>query len=121
MTDPKAPDKAAGHTPTPEDYASLRVKELQATLTLLQTALRTSQGKLANRDPTALQRLTYENENLTARIRLLEAALLALAAEAHQPKTSEEEKTRLNLLRHAALDYCKKTNVDPELWKNLES
>ena len=120
MTDQKP--KNESNTPqTPEEAANLRVKELQTALARLQSEIRTGQGKLANRDPTILKRLTHENEQLHFRINLLEAALLALCQDALVPKNAEDDAARLEILRQATLDYCRKKNVDPEIWKNLES
>lgn len=106
---------------TPESAANSRIKDLQARIIALQMEVRTMQGRFANRDPKLLRLLKKENADLKARILLLEKAFYGLMLDALEPRNSEEENIRYGILREATVEYCKNTNVDPEIWKNLAS
>lgn len=124
MTDNKealATPEIATAALTPEAQASARIKDLQAAVAALQKDCRTLEGLLANRNPQALERLNQENEKLRARAFALETALGALMIDSLKPRLAEEEKAQFEILRQATVEYCKKANVDPEIWKNLVS
>ena len=106
---------------TPESEATARINSLQKTLTTLKQELHTIQGKLANRDPGLVQRLIKENEQLKSRITVLRKALYAIMVDADKPRQMEEADLKLEVLRRAAIEFFKKENVAPEIWKNIES
>lgn len=106
---------------SPEAQAEARIKELQAAIVRLQKELRTMKGQFSNRDPRLLRTLQQENEALQKRLARLETALLGLLLDAFRPRTVEEEKQQYEILRLAAVEFCQKANVDPEIWKNLVS
>ncbi|MCM2277799.1 MAG: hypothetical protein NDJ89_06955 [Oligoflexia bacterium] len=107
--------------PTPEAEVNHRIKELQAQVVTLQKEIRMTQGRFANRSPEIQKALEKENQDLRLRLSALEKALLAIHLDAHLPRRLEEEKTQYEALRLAIVEYCKKTNIDPEIWKNLVS
>jgi hypothetical protein len=106
---------------TPESEANQRITELQARLALLQQELLTMEGRLANRDPKLIERLKKENAEFTTRFQLLKKALFAIIIESYQPRSSDELKLQYETLRKAAVEYCKKTKIDPEIWKSIAS
>ncbi len=105
--------------PSPEEQAHARITELEKQVKALELELRTAQGRLLNRDPALFQKLKAENKELKERKAKLEKALFALVSESFQAPRSEELKIQLEVLRLAAVDFCKKANIDPEIWKSI--
>ncbi|MCM2323673.1 MAG: hypothetical protein NDJ90_10475 [Oligoflexia bacterium] len=122
---PNAKTEAAPAQPhsalTPEAEANARIKDLQGQIVTLQKDVRMTEGRFTNRSPEAMKTLEKENQELRARLTLLEKALLAIANDSYRPRRLEEEKIQYEALRLAAVEFCKKANVDPEIWKNLVS
>ncbi len=87
---------------------------------LLEKEVKILQGRLNNRDPKASSTLKKENQELAQRMVQLQKALLGLVNETQKPKQEEDAKTQLEVLRKTVVDYCKKNNIDQEIWKNLE-
>lgn len=121
MSEAPAKKPAAPPPPNPEAEATARVNALQDTVKALEIEVRILQGKTANRDPRAFKELARENTALQERVVRLQKALYGLLSESSQPRTNEDYKNRVEILRRSALDYCKKLNVNPELWKSIES
>jgi hypothetical protein len=125
MTDaPKAgatPANAAATALSPEAQALARVKELRAKVITTQQQIATLEGKLKNRDPQLLERIKKENAELEQRFVLLKKSLFAIITESYQPRSADELKLQYEALRLAAVEYCKKAKIDPELWKSIAS
>jgi phage host-nuclease inhibitor protein Gam len=86
----------------------------------LEKEVKILQGRLNNRDPKISARLKGENLGLNKRISLLHKALWGLISETQLPKQDEDARTQFDVLRKTVVDYCKKNNIDQEIWKNLE-
>ncbi|HAR44582.1 MAG TPA: hypothetical protein DCS07_18440 [Bdellovibrionales bacterium] len=126
----KPPQKPSAATPaaapakptlSPEAELSGRIKEIEARLLVLNGEIKVLKGKLSNRDPLLAHKLKKENELLKGRIGKLEQALAALLADSFKPRQPDESNIQLDVMRRAAVEYFKKANVAPELWKNIES
>ncbi|OFZ19609.1 MAG: hypothetical protein A2X94_17360 [Bdellovibrionales bacterium GWB1_55_8] len=116
--DPKTQHKAVS---TPESEASARIADLQTRLSALKLEIRTATGRLTNADPKAVSLLEKENETLRSRETALRKALYGLMMDADKPRQMDEAEQALEILRRAAVEYFKKANVAPEIWKNIES
>lgn len=120
MTDaPKTPAAAAPQSP--EAQALARVKELREKISQAHQQILTLEGKLKNRDPNLIARLKKENDEMGKRFALLKKSLFAIIAESYQPRSADELKLQYEVLRRAAVEYCKKAKIDPELWKSIAS
>lgn len=97
-----------------------RIAALEEALAPLEKDIRTLEGRVANRKPEILVSLKNENTAMRTRLARLEKALLALLLESLNPMNLEDARTSLDALRFSALDFCKLSNIDPDLWKNLE-
>jgi len=106
---------------SPEAEAATRIKELETKLTALNAEIKVLHGKLSNRDPLIAHKLKKENEALAIRIAKLEQALYALLADSFKPRQPDESNLQYEVIRRAAVEFFKKANVAPELWKNIES
>lgn len=106
---------------SPEADAAHRVAELQAKVAALQQEVAVLRGRTANRDPKLLGRLKQENEQLLKRFQVLKKTLFAIITESCGPRTADEEKLQYETLRVAAVEYCKKAKLDPEIWKSIAS
>jgi hypothetical protein len=104
---------------TPEAAVRGRIEALQKEVDALSNDLRTVQGKLANRDPVLIAQIHRENAELKTRLGGLQKALYALLTEMMTPSQPDDLSLRYEVLRRAAIDYFKKANVDPEIWKNI--
>lgn len=118
---PKTATAAPAHSASPEAECSARIKEIQARIVALQSEIRMIQGRYANRDPALARTLAKENELHHARLVLLQKALFGLMMDSYKPRQAQEEQQQYEILRRSTVEYCKKANVDPEIWKNLES
>jgi hypothetical protein len=121
MTDAPKPGAAPAAASSPEAQALARVKELRAKVAETQQQVVTLEGKLKNRDPQLIERLKKENEELEKRFVLLKKSLFAIITESYQPRSADELKLQYETLRVAAVEYCKKAKIDPELWKSIAS
>lgn len=101
--------------------AQARIDELQLQIGLLNKEIHTINGKISNRDEDFVANLQKENTKLKLRLVDLEKALRALLADAYKGRQSDELRLKLEILRQSAIGYFKKNNVDPEIWKNIES
>lgn len=110
-----------GPQASPEAEANARIKEIQARIVALQSEIRTVQGRYTNRDPVLARSLAKENELHRARLALLGKALFGLMLDSFKPRQAQEEQQQYEILRQSAVEYCKKANVDPEIWKSLVS
>lgn len=123
MTDEKKPAEAAAAPPPPDPIAEARARidGMKADATKLRQELIHLRGLILNRDPELAKKLEKENEDYALRVRALEQCLHGLLAESMSPKNTDEDKTRYDVIRLAAIEHFKKTNVNPDLWKSLES
>lgn len=124
MTDAKKPPAAPtapAPTPLPEDAAKTRIEEAQKEIRALKQEIVNMNGKIMNLDPQVAQKLQTKNDELRGRRDALIKALFALHGDAVTGRSPEEEQIRSEVLRLAAVEYFKKANVDPQLWKSLES
>jgi hypothetical protein len=129
VTDEKKPpaspaQPAAPAEPPPPDpavEAKTRIDSLKANVNTTRQELIHLRGLILNRDPELAKKLEKENQDLAARVRDLEKCLHGLLQEAMSPRNDGEEKTRYEVIRSAAIEHLKKTNVNPDLWKSLES
>jgi hypothetical protein len=96
-----------------EDTMANRIEAMEKEVKILQ-------GRLNNRDPKISATLKKENLELNKRISLLQKALWGLVSETQLPKQDEDAKTQFEVLRKTVVDFCKKNNIDQEIWKNLE-
>ena len=81
--------------------------------------LRTMEGRFKNRDPALIKPLQGENTELSTRLALVEKAFLALLLETTRPRGMEEMKNTLDILKSSAVEYFRKANINPDLWKNI--
>jgi hypothetical protein len=123
MTEQKKPAEAAPTPaqPDPTAEARNRIEGLKGEIAKTRQELIHLRGLILNRDPALAKKLEKENEDFALRVRALEQCLHGLIAEAMSPKSADEDKTRYDVIRLAAIEHFKKTNVNPELWKSLES
>ena len=119
-TAPATPAQPKGPV-TPESEASARIAHLQTAVDALKAEVKTLKGKLANRDPVLQHKLKSENEALTTRLKLLKKALFGIMMDSYKPRLTDEAEIKYEVLRRAAVDYFKKANIAPEIWKNIES
>jgi hypothetical protein len=124
MADDKKPKagkqdaKPAGQT-TPETEATSRINVLQESIKAVEGEIRTLSGRFANRNPALVEPVKKENEELKKRMDLLQKALFGLLLESTKTKLMEDQKNQLDILKQAAIDYFKKANINPDLWKNI--
>ncbi len=118
---PPAKDVKQPPKVTPESEAKERIKMLQDSVKALQGEIRTLSGRLANRDPVLIASLQADNKVLRERLGRMEKALAGLLTESLAPKQQDDIKLQLEVLRLATVEYCKKANITPELWKSIES
>lgn len=104
-----------------ENELNAKINELQAQAATLVGELRIYEGRIANRNPALAAKLKTENLVLTKRIAALEKALLAISLDVLKPRINDDAKLQYEILRQAAVEFCKKTNTDPEIWKNIAS
>jgi hypothetical protein len=104
---------------TPEAEANARINVLQEHVTRLEAEVKTLDGRLHNRNPAVAEALRKENEALRERVSALIRALNTLVGESLLPRHPEDQKVQLEALRHAAIEFCKKENINPEIWKNI--
>lgn len=102
-------------TPTSEN------EDLRKEIMKVQQETRQFQGQLANRSQALLEKLKLENDGLKARIPRMELALNALIMDSLKPRMAEDEKLQYEALRQAAVEFFKRANVDPQIWKSLVS
>lgn len=135
MTDEAAPKKppipdakpaappvvAAPKGPQPEDLAKGRIKDLDTEIARLKVVNAIARGRMTNRNPDLLKRLKKENEALSRRYVKLQKALYLLLMDTFAPRQADDMKTKYEVLKTSTIDYCKKTKIDQQLWKNLES
>ena len=126
MADKTPPKPAAA--PEKKEAPLSREAETNARITLLQAQkekmekeLRMSQGKLANRNPALVKEAKKENTELLKRLSSLQKVLYALIEESFNPALAEDAKLKTEILREAAISFCKKANIDQEIWKNIVS
>ena len=105
----------------PESAANARLDDLQTKVAVIRKELRTLQGRISNRDPAKVESLKDENQELSKRIKLMEKALFGLIDESLRPRQGEDLRTQYEVRRQAAVEYCKKANLDPEIWKSIVS
>lgn len=98
-----------------------RIQGLQARLKALQEEVRVLQGQVSNRDAGRLKAIALENETLQKRVAALEEGLFSLLVDAFKPRHTRDEKLQYEILRSHTVEYCEKSNVDPEIWKSLVS
>jgi hypothetical protein len=116
---PGSPPAAA--TPAPEPDPSRRIELLQEQLAKAEAEAKTLEGRLSNRNPGIVQAIQAENDLLRQRSRNLRKAIFLLIEESLGPSQPAEAKLRTEALRAAGAEYCKKNNINPDLWKNIES
>ena len=98
-----------------------RISELQRNFDNLGQEVAHLKGQLLNLDPLLTTRLQRKNGELQERKTSLEKALFMLLTDLAKSRTQEEERIRGEMLRQAAVEHFTKLNIDPQLWKNLES
>lgn len=118
---PSAPPGGAAAVAAPPADVNARIVGLRAEIEVIRKDLVSMQGKLKNRDPSLLNGLKEENARLKQRLVRLESAAHGLNAESLLPRDPAEAKAAVETLRLAAVEHCKKTNVDTNLWKKIES
>ncbi|MEK6579914.1 MAG: hypothetical protein AABZ55_11860 [Bdellovibrionota bacterium] len=121
---PNKPEPApadASQKVSPEVEAAARIESLKKQIVETEKKLRVAHGKITNRDPEQNLKYKLENEELVKRQTALERALLSLAMDSDKPRRAEDETLHYEILRKAVVDFCKNTNVDPELWKSIVS
>lgn len=119
---PSPKDSKSGKTiSTPESEAAARINDLQARLASLKQEIKTIQGRMANRNPQMILATQKENDLLKARIEKLKSALFTLVMDSYKPRSPDEAELNYENLRRASVDYFKKANIAPEIWKNIES
>jgi predicted nuclease with TOPRIM domain len=104
---------------TLEAEVTARINALQETVKVLEGEIRTLTGRFANRNPALLAPLKKENTELTERLEKLEKCHLGLLLETTKPRQNDEFKTMTEVLRLAAIEYFRKANINPEIWKNI--
>lgn len=125
MADAKKPPAPATNKPqapaqiSPEAEANARIDAIQETCKTIEGELRTLSGRFKNRDPALIKPLQAENAQISARLALLEKAFLGLLVETTKPRQVEEMKTQLDILKSSAVEYFRKANINPDLWKNI--
>lgn len=118
---PAAPAVAEPPPPDPAAEAKARIDALKSDVAKIRQELIHLRGLILNRDPELAKKLEKENLDLTGRVRDLEKCLYGLLQESTSPRNGDEEKSRYEVIRNAAIEHFKKTNVNPDLWKSLES
>ena len=120
---PTSPAASAVTTPkvSPEAEANTRITALQVQVTALKAEIKTIEGKLANKNPLTANALKKENDELRARNLILQKAFHGIITEGFKPRQAEDMKMQYEVLCQAAIEYFKKANVDPEIWKNIVS
>jgi hypothetical protein len=119
MSEPNKPSSNNSGSGGVVDESQARVNLLRAQVVLLEKELHTIQGKLDNRDPVAARKLSKENSELRARVVRLEKALSGLIADGFLAREPADQKLKNDVLQQAAVEFFKKANLDPELWKNI--
>ncbi len=120
MTQPSGPQQPPmGGPSTPEADATRRINALQEAVKKLEGEIKTLQGQFKNRDPALTAALQAGNKVLRERLDRLERAYLILASEKLDSRNPEDLTVQTEALRVAAVDFCKKANINPEIWKNI--
>lgn len=115
------PQPAANLKLSPEAETNQRITGLKAQIADLEKDVRMLTGKVANRDPAVARAIGRENTELEGRLDLLEKALFSVISESYLPRNSGDFQQKYEAIQDAAVEYLKKKNVDPELWKNIVS
>lgn len=120
MADPQKPSSDQKFFSQQAEVRS-RISELQRQLDNLNQEVTHIRGQLLNLDPLLTSRMQRRNQELCARMANLEKALYSMLHDAGASRTQEEERTKREMLSRSAAEYFEKLNIDPHLWKNLES
>ena len=127
MSDEKKPPAppAPGTPPTvdpnasPETQAAARVSELTKQVTQAEQEIRIMHGKFTNRSPARVQELKTENAAAKKRVETLQKALFGLLMEGFEPRQADDFNLKFESLRQATIEFCKQSNIDPEIWKKI--
>lgn len=121
MTSAEQPPPPSAPAADPEKEAEARVKTLKDQARALEHQMRSTEGRVKNRNPHALKKTQAEVALLTERLNKLEQVLYALFVDAVKARSADELKAKYDQLRLSTIDFCKRNNVDVELWKNIAS
>lgn len=104
-----------------EAKINARINELQTSLVKLKNDIRTMQGRIENRNPDTAKKLEAENMGLRTRLVLLEKAFYGVIMESTEPRSADEANQLFSIFKNTAIEYFKKVNISPDLWKNIAS
>ena len=104
---------------TPEEEAKTRIDSLQKNVIELEQELKTLEGKYANRDPEAAKNLEQENQELSKRVERLETVLSGILDDMLKPRHKDDATLQHEVLREAAVQYCKMANIDADIWRSI--
>lgn len=114
---PKQPPGPAATTP--EADATRRINALQEAAKKLDGEIKILEGQFKNRDPALVAALQAENKVLRERLSRLEKAYLILSSEKLDSMNPNDLTVQTEALRVAAVEFCKRANINPEIWKSL--
>jgi len=104
---------------TPEEEAEERIEQLRKNVEALEQELKTLEGRFTNRDPAQALRLEKENTELAERLDKLEKCLVGIFGDLLRPRQLDEAKLQHEVLREAAVQFCKISNIDADIWRSI--
>ena len=111
--------KPAG-PPKPKSQAEQK-SELERVVTEMERQNRTLEGLITTCTPENLAKLKAANTELKAKLAESVKELKVLLVELKIPSDAGTLNDETNVLKKTVVAFCEQNNIDPELWKNLES
>lgn len=95
--------------------------ELKQQILALEHENKSLSGKLANSSPDMLARLKTLNAELRQRLSQVEQELASALSRRKIPLDAAGVSDKLHVIKAQTLAFCAEHQIDPGLWKNLES
>lgn len=117
---PAAPAKP-GETSAAAAPPKITVESLRDDVATLKREIRSLEGLLQNRDPKVIAAFKAENDLLRTRVAKLQKALVLILVDAQRPRSAEDANSTYTCIQQSSLKYLQKLEMDPEIWKRIES
>lgn len=104
-----------------EVQTQAKVTQLETQLKSLENEIKIINGKLKNRSVSRISELEPENQKLREELKQQQRILLGVLIDNFRPNQASDEKIQFENYKLGTLEYMKKLEIEPDLWKNIES